>query len=315
MEEKIFQSCLEQWRLSDGYSKFWPQLAEKWGYRDGELLRDHFKKERKRRGITKDEKKVLHSKCKILCFDIETSPICALVWGIWEQNVNLEAILNDWHIISWSAKYLFDDEIMSDVLTPEEAINHDDSRLVKTIWNLLNSVDVTVSHNGDRFDCKKLNTRFLFHGLPPVSHYLSIDTLVVAKSNFNFTSNKLDYINEYLGLPKKIETRFELWKKCWFGDSKALKEMELYNRGDVDILEDLYLKLRPYIRNHPNMNLWSEENISVCPNCGSEKLDWNQKEYFTYTGKYKAFRCNDCTAIGRSRQLETDKEKRKTIVR
>lgn len=315
MDSKIFDDCLNHWKNSDGFSKFWPQLAEKWNYTNGEKLRYAFKEERKRRGITKEEKNVLKTNCKILCFDIETSPICALVWGIWEQNVNLAAILNDWHIISWSAKWLFDDEIISDVLTPEEALKHDDKRIVESMWKLLDQADITVSHNGDRFDCKKLNTRFLFHNMPPVSHYLSIDTLTVAKNSFNFTSNKLDYINEYLGIPKKTDTNFELWKKCWFGDPKALKEMEKYNKNDVAILEDLYLKLRPYIKNHPNMNLWNEENVSVCPNCGSNKLAWGDKYYYTYTGKYKAFRCENCAAIGRSRTLDLDKEKRKTVVR
>jgi len=50
--------------------------------------------------------------------------------------------------------------------------------------------------------------------------------------------------------------------------------MEIYNRNDVSILEDLYLKLRPYIRNHPNLNLWNEEKISICPNCGNSELIW-----------------------------------------
>lgn len=321
MNDKTFYECLERWKNSNGYTKFWGELAEKFGYVSGEQLRNLFKKERKRRGVSKEsllnrsEPQIIKTTAKILLFDIETSPINALVWGLWDQNINPDAIIQDWHLLSWSAKWLFDDEIMSDVLMPSEASEHDDCRIAKSIWKLLDEADITISHNGDKFDCKRLNTRFLYNGLPPVSHYQSVDTLVVAKNVFSFTSNKLDYINEFLGLPKKSETNFDLWKRAYFGDPEALETLSNYNNRDTEILEDLFLKLRPYIRNFPNLNLWSEENVSVCPNCGSQDLMWVGKFYYTYTGRYKAFRCGNCGAVGRSRQMDLDKEKRKTIVR
>lgn len=257
--------------------------------------------------------KVNHN-CKILLYDIETTPNLALVWDLWNQNIQAEAVVNSWHLISWSAKWLFDDEIMSEVITPEEALWHDDSRLVKSMWKLLDEADVVIGHYCDLFDNKRMNTRFLYHGLPPVSHYQSVDTLLVAKKTFDFPSNKLDFINGFLGLPQKEKTDFSLWKRAWYGDEEALKTMQEYNINDVAILEDLFLKLRPYIQNLPNLNLWNEENVSICPACGSKNLDWN-KHYYTYTGRYKAFRCKDCGALGRSRQLDIDKEKRKVIVR
>jgi DNA-directed RNA polymerase subunit RPC12/RpoP len=292
------------------------ELAIQYGYPSSEAMRSSF---RRAKAIFGKEKKVYESKnnnsnARILCFDIESSLINAFVWGIWEQNVNIESIVQDWHLLSWSAKWLFDSEIMSDSLTSEEAKNHDDSRVCKSIWKLLDEADIVIAHNGNSFDVKRLNTRFLFNKMFPPSSYQTIDTLLVAKNVLAMTSNKMDYLNEFLGLPKKEKTSIELWIKCYYGDPDALKEMETYNRNDTDILEDLYLKLRPWIRNHPNMNLWSEENVSVCPNCGSKELNWNGK-YYTYTGSYKAFRCSDCGATGRSRQLEESKEKRKSIVK
>ncbi len=256
----------------------------------------------------------LPTNAKILLFDAETSPICALVWGLWEQDIYLDAILQDWHYLSWSAKWLFSDKIMSDVLTSNEAKIHSDKRIVQSMWKLLNEADIVIAHNGNSFDVKKLNTRFLFHKIPPPRAYQSIDTLIVAKYTFKFSSNKLAYINKFLGLPQKMDTEFDLWKKCYEGDRKSLKLMEEYNRNDVSILEDLYLRLRPYIKGHPNLNLWSVENISICPNCASKNLKW-EGHYPTYTGRYAAFRCVDCGAVGRSRQLDLSKEKRKSIVK
>ena len=251
---------------------------------------------------------------KILLMDAEITPICALVWGLWEQDIYPDAILQDWHLLSWSAKWLFSDKIMSDVLTSAEATIHSDKRIVQSMWNLLNDADIVIAHNGNSFDVKKLNTRFLFHKIPPPRAYQSIDTLIVAKYTFKFSSNKLVYINKFLGLPQKMDTEFELWKKCYEGDKKSLKLMEEYNRNDVSILEDLYLRLRPYIKGHPNLNIWSVGNISVCPNCASPKLKW-EGHYPTYTGRYAAFRCESCGAVGRSRQLDLSKEKRKSIVK
>ena len=251
---------------------------------------------------------------KILLYDIETTPILAFVWGIWEQKVLPENVVQDWHLLSWSAKWLFSPDTMSDVLTPEEAINHNDYRITNSIWNLLEEADIVVTHNGDKFDNKRLNTRFLFNGLPPVSHYQSVDTLKVARSSFNFSSNRLDYINKTLGIPTKEDVDYDLWIAAYRGDNEALQTLLHYNENDVFILEDLYLRFRPYIKGHPNLNLWSEEVISVCPNCGSPDLDWNG-HYYTVTGRYKSFRCQNCNAIGRSRYHDLEPKKRKSVVR
>jgi hypothetical protein len=269
------------------------------------------------KGLIRGEGSVnIRTKPKILLLDIETSPLLAMCFGIWEQNINIGAIVQDWHLICWSAKWLFDDVLIADVLTPEEAIAHDDSRICSGIWNLLDAADICITHNGNGFDLKRLSTRFLIHGLYPPKPYQSIDTLKVAKEVFNFTSNKLEFINSTLGLPEKGVTTFDLWRKCFYGDPQALSDMVSYNIQDTEILEDLYLRLRPYIRGHPNLNLWSSDNVSVCPNCGSDKLEWGGY-YHTYTGRYKSFRCLGCGATGRSRSLDPEftKEKRATIVR
>jgi hypothetical protein len=317
LETRIFNEVLKIW--VGGNISWTKELANKYGYVSGEALRQAFKRQRKALGITKDNLnipiKVVTNTAKILCLDIETTPISALVWSLWQDNIGPEAILQDWHILSWSAKWLFNSDILSDCLTSEEVIKHDDSRILKSIWNLLEEADIVISHNGNNFDIKRLNTRFLYNELIPPTPYQSVDTLVIAKNTFDFSSRKLDYINQYLGLPAKQPTGFELWKRCFLGDPEALNIMERYNRNDVEILEDLYLKLRPYIKGHPNLNLWSTENVSVCPNCASKDLDWSIKEYYTYTGVYRGFRCLNCGANGRSRQLDIDRDKRKLIVR
>lgn len=134
---------------------------------------------------------------------------------------------------------------MSNVLTPEEVIKEDDSRIVKNLWKLLDEADIVIAHNGKRFDIPKINSRFILNGCPPPSFYKQIDTKEVASRNFGFSSNKLDALAGYFNIRHKDDTDFDLWVRCLKGDKKALQYMEKYNIGDIEILEKVYLKLRP----------------------------------------------------------------------
>jgi DNA polymerase elongation subunit (family B) len=253
------------------------------------------------------------SSAKILVFDIETAPILSYVWGIWNQNVGLNQIVHEWFCFSWAAKWLFEDKVYHGVLTSEEAKSQNDSRIMKSMWELLNEADIVITHNGDKFDIPKLNTRFLVHGMNPPLPYVSIDTLKQLRKTFKFTSNKLDYVNLQLGLHRKMENGgFELWDSCYKGNTQALKKMVDYNVKDVKILEELYLKIRPWIKSHPNIGLHIADNVQCCPTCGSEDLKF-EGTYHTATNVFNSFRCNSCGAIGRSRESILNKTRKKFI--
>jgi RNase P subunit RPR2 len=97
----------------------------------------------------------------------------------------------------------------------------------------------------------------------------------------------------------KIETNFDLWKRCKIGDKDALTEMERYNKEDVALLEETYLFLRPWIKNHPNVGLLMDANEPCCPNCGSFNIEITDSYYTTPANQYKAVRCGDCGAPNR----------------
>lgn len=247
---------------------------------------------------------LLPHKANILVIDIETAPTEAFVWGLWKQNVGINQIIEDSYIISYACKWLLEPTTFSSSLTTDEAIMKDDSRLVKELWRWLDSADIIIAHNGVQFDVKVMNTRFIYNQLSPTSSYLTIDTLDACKRNFRFISNKLDYVTRYLGLSGKTEHQgFEMWIGCIRGDKDALAEMEFYNRNDVTILEDLYMLLRPWIRPHPNMGLFVDGEVQVCPTCGSSDVIQNGY-YSTPMNKYKEFTCKSCGASGRSRFAE-----------
>lgn len=240
------------------------------------------------------------SPAKILIFDIETAPLRSYTWGLWKQNV--PKVITDWFMLTWSAKWLFEDKVMSARLTGEEAIEEDDRRITEGIWRLINEADIVIAHNANKFDIKKLNTRFLMHGINPPMPYQVIDTLDVARKKFGFKSNRLDSINEQLGIGRKIKTDFSLWEGCMKGDDNSLMDMENYNIQDVVVLEELYLKLRPWITPHPNIGLFIEDEVERCPSCGSSHIKFEGTPYRTSVNSFQSFRCESCGSVGRSRK-------------
>ncbi|MGJ7024901.1 ribonuclease H-like domain-containing protein [Petrimonas sulfuriphila] len=251
---------------------------------------------------------------RILIFDIETAPQRAYVWGRWKQNIASSQVISDWYCLSWSAKWLGNSNIMSDVLMPDEAVFEKDGRIVKSLWNLFDQADIVIAHNAERFDVPKMNTRYILNGLIPPTPYRVIDTLKVARKEFEFSSNRLDDLAGYFGIDHKNATSFELWDKCVRGDQEALDYMEEYNIKDVDILEQIYIKLRPWIKGHPNLSLYLEHEEETCPYCGSTNLADTGTYSYTNVSKFSNVRCMDCSGIARRRTSDYPKEKRKQLV-
>jgi len=250
---------------------------------------------------------------QILIFDIETMPLEVYVWGLYLQRINHDNIIKDWYIVTWSAKWLFDEEIKSDGLTPEEALAGDDSRICRGIWNLFESADIVIAHNAVRFDIRRLNARWMLNGLKPPSPYMVIDTLQKSRTMAAHASHRLDYLGKLMLQKGKIETNFKLWKRCKEGDQEALTEMEIYNREDTALLEEVYLEIRPWMKSHPNTGLFMDGDMPVCPTCGHDKLI-PIDPYFTSVGMYPGYRCAECGAISRGRFTEVELKKRKNMI-
>ena len=231
---------------------------------------------------------------KIYIVDIETAPTQAYVFGKWKQNIHDDALINDWFILTWSAKELFKDEIYSSTITPEEVANEDDKRVCEGLYRILDDADIIIGHNFQKFDRKKSNSRFLMNGLGCPSSYQIIDTCLQARKNLGELSNKLDVLAKKLGVGKKVEHEgFMLWRKCLEGDTDALNRMQEYNDGDIIINEEVYLKMRPFILPHPNLNLFLAEGSQTCPSCESDKLE-PVSEYVTYANTYSEYKCKRC---------------------
>lgn len=239
---------------------------------------------------------------KILFLDIETAPLRAFTWGLWKQNIGLSQIISNWYMISWAAKWLGDDNVFSDVLQSHEAIAEDDKRIVSNLWDVLDEADIVIAHNGDGFDIPKINTRFVLHGFDPPSPYRTIDTLTIARQRFGFTSNRLDFLAKFFGYEGKAPTKFELWENCMIGDEDALYYMDVYCRQDIITLEQVFMKLRPFAKGLPNLDLYQDNTKPVCPVCGEGHLaSLPDKFFYTQSVKYQVYRCTKCGGLARAK--------------
>lgn len=243
---------------------------------------------------------------KILYYDIETAPNLSMVWGHYEQNVIAHE--REWYMLCVS--YRWEHEKKSHVTSlvdfPADYKKdpENDFHVVKKLWELFDEADIVIAHNGDKFDMRKANARFVAHGLGPASPVKSIDTLKVARKYFMFNSNKLDHLGDHLGVGRKVSTGgFETWAGCMRGDMKYWKLMIKYAKQDVDLLRKVYMQLRPWMTNHPNLNIFDGTN--ACPTCGSKRLQKRGTKR-TQVSVYQQYQCNDCGSYSRQRVADAD---------
>ena len=206
---------------------------------------------------------------KALVLDIETTPMLAYIWELGEQRVNLDQIHTDWQIMAWSAKWLSEKRVHY-----YDTRNHkSDKAILKELWKLLNEAQVVITQNGMKFDSRKINARFILHGMTPPSPYLHIDTYRLLKRVAEFTSHKLAYLTDKLCKSEKktdhkLFPGFSLWIECLKGNKKAWDEMKKYNIADVLSTEELYLTVKAWAPEHMPRLFDMTDSSSQCGTCG-----------------------------------------------
>lgn len=250
---------------------------------------------------------------KVLFFDIETSPSLAYIWSQRPDYVPHGQLVQQSFMLSWAARWEGQTRIRSQVLTPQEAKDNDDSRIVLGLADLIRQADLAVAHNADKFDVPVVNARLLNLGLEPLGPVRSIDTLKLARATFKLFSNRLDHLAQVLGVPTKMDTDFDLWRRCLLGDRGALTYMQRYNRHDVEVLEQVYQRMKPYVKGLPRLVDGSERDEFVCPSCGS---DFVHRRGFARTNAsvFRRFQCQESTCLRWFRARTSEPEKRLSTV-
>jgi DNA-directed RNA polymerase subunit RPC12/RpoP/DNA polymerase elongation subunit (family B) len=229
----------------------------------------------------------------VLTLDIETSPNLGYAFGVWDQNLTPDKIVDRSRVLVVGAKWYGRAPV---IVLSERKTSHED--MVQRAWALVDQADIIVHYNGKKFDMRHLRREWLEAGLPPPAPYKQIDLLPVVKRQFAYGSNKLDNISQVLGVGAKIKHEgFELWKLCLAGDPSAFRRMERYCAGDVRLTERLYDRLRPWISGHPHITTADELR---CTQCGSQRLEQMPRDYRAVVIAYAAYRCSDCGGMVRA---------------
>ncbi len=250
-----------------------------------------------------------------LFLDIETFPNRGLFFGLFNQNISINQVEEPGYTLCWAAKWSDSREIMfSSVHTDGMEV------MLEKIHALLTEADVVVHYNGKHFDIPILNKEFLNHEMLPPIPYQQIDLLLTVRANFKLTSNKLDFVSQYLGIGKKLPHKgMDLWIGCGKGEDASWKVMERYNKQDVRLLPLLYERLVPWIKNHPNEALYQDifdkegNHVECCPNCASTHIVKNGIEPLA-TQSYQRYKCSDCGTNLRGRSTILTIAKRKSVL-
>ena len=255
-------------------------------------------------------------KPKTLYFDIETSLAKSYHFNYWKTNIGVKQMIEPSHMLSHAWCWGEDGEVFSSILTPKEALEKDDERIVLEAWSLFDQADIIVAHNGKRFDVNKCNGYFLKYGLPKPSPFKVIDTLEIAKKNFNLPFKSLEYLAKFLDVELKLDAGgIETWIGCERGDQEALDTMVEYNRGDIITLREIHKRLKGWDNNGVNIALYNDNHDAVCTHCGSDDVSvLSDKFAYTPQRKYQVYRCNSCQAVLRSNTKQGNSNKLMRVI-
>lgn len=226
---------------------------------------------------------------KILLFDIECSMLKAYTYGLWDQNIPIENIIEHPRMIAFSAKWYGKKGTMF-----FSEFHHSRKEMLEAIHALLEEADIVVGFNSRSFDVKWVNSEFWVDGMKPPAPYKQIDLRQAVKANFRFVSGKLDYIvGRILDDSKHRYSMAEMWRIVDNPNTpeevrkREWNKMKRYALKDTNLLDPLLTDILPWIKMpHPR----TDGSGLACRNCGS--YDLRPRGYaLTLQGKYARYRC------------------------
>lgn len=232
---------------------------------------------------------------RILILDIEWKPAVAYVWQLFDVNVALNQLVDSGGLFTFAAKWLGERKV-------HFYSEWDDGRqgMAEAAHAMLSEADAIVTFNGDKYDNPKLRGEFVLANLPPPRPCASIDVYRSVK-RLGFLSNKLTYIGPLLTGEGKVKHEgMELWTKAMNGCPKARRMMKRYNCQDVTLLEDVYLRVRPYIVNHPHLGMTGPLQCGACTSHQVQSRGIRR----TKTQFIQRYQCMSCGAWGDGKRVK-----------
>jgi len=244
---------------------------------------------------------------KILFIDVEVQGSLNISFPRFKAFISPSAVLKEPYLLTFASNWAHEPEekVLVKGLDDYSAFEdncQNDILLVEELWELLDQADVVIAHNNS-FDRGQINSRFAYYGIDPPSDYKTICTLKALKQYFKLPANSLDAATKYFELERKLSHEgISLWVDCFKGDVEAFKKLKEYNHGDIPTLRQLYYKVLPFIKNHPNLAVYYGDDKVRCNNCGGVDMKLTSDYAYTNLSKFHTYRCGGCGATKRTRK-------------
>ena len=141
------------------------------------------------------------------------------------------------------------DEYRSNKITKEEIQSGVlDKRLVGELIEDMKKYKKLYTYYGTRFDIPFIRTRALTWGYDFIPYGLIFhqDLYFLARNKLRLSHNRLANVSDLLGVDGKTHLDGKLWMLAATGNEEAIQYIFDHNKGDVDILEKDYNKLKMY---------------------------------------------------------------------
>lgn len=243
---------------------------------------------------------------KILFLDIETAPISAYVWGLWDQNVGLNQIIEPGRIICFTAQWYGSKTV---IFKSEYHDGYD--LMLAELHTLMDEADVVSGWNSDAFDIPWIEGEFQAAGLLPPSPYHKLDLMKHFRKHSRYPSRKLAYVSDRLLEQTKVTHEgFQMWRDCIEEDvdpevkRKAWAKMKRYAIRDTALLPKIYDAVKGWVKLPVPMVI---DPGAVRCRCGSPNIEYRGYSR-TQASVYRRFQCKEptCGAWGRVAKRDAD---------
>lgn len=181
--------------------------------------------------------------------------------------------------------------------------------LIEKAHSVFDEATHVVGWNSKRFDVPHLRTEMALLEMRPPSPHVDVDLMLIAKRQFRFLSNRLNYVAGELGCGGKVDTGGgDLWRTLRHGVGEELwaarRLMRDYNVADVELTERVLERLLPFASGL-NVAAFHDDSADVvrCGSCGSDRVQWRGVQV-SATRRYRRFQCQECGRWGRAVRSE-----------
>lgn len=225
---------------------------------------------------------------RLLVLDIETKPLTVRTFGLRDQNIGIDQIVDHGGMLCFAAKWAGERGVKF-----HAAWEDGERTMIRRASELLDEADAVIGWNSQKFDTRWIQGQQARFALKRTSPYVNVDLMRSARRYFTLPSYKLDFVAQFLGVGRKVKTGgFSLWGEVMDGDEKARALMRRYNIGDTKLTEDVFDRMLAggWVHGLPNAAM---DGGHVCPHCASERLQARGWQH-TKTRRYQRFQCKDC---------------------